>query len=532
MIKWRAGKLIVSLHSRLFVEPQTNVGAQANSSFGWCSNLLNDPTLDPSGTAKIWEKNSQSKQVHLHKPSFMEIKNSGNIYDGNFIAGTVSDKADPLLTTSKGLRKRKAVSYAEIPTSTSESETDSDYMESKKNKVQIESSSSLVRSSNSVQQSNPQETSDLVTDDDRVEKVQMSNMDFNRFTEEFQKMENNKKWVLASQKVVEDELYKFSMRCRYEQNFIKEKVFTETELKEIRAYKPKPFQNTPQDLLEYLSSYQLARIFMFLCASFITTISDLRTQVFRSEPWKSPYNRQKDFDRDWIRNNIDNLLREYEADSLKREDHTEAWLLSHVWLFIDRVVENIEGVRVIRRESCSLVSSSRKNRNRNVAPVNSMPRKTIGRQGDLIIRCMSKEYECGEADQFDDLCIPMDLKEKKVRKLEIVGFIYAGLSLLLLRFDSPTGYIGRISHSKMLTIPSTIDEFGTAVLPTIMLAWKAKKIVSNVIEMMNQNDDENPLQALEKSCEDTLALSPPRDEIRRPSTFGTPNKMVKRKPNI
>ncbi|KAG9294207.1 hypothetical protein G9A89_021566 [Geosiphon pyriformis] len=110
-----------------------------------------------------------------------------------------------------GKRIRMPVSYAESPTSTLESETDSDYIESKK------CSSSLAGSSNSVQQSNPQETSDLVTDDDRVEKVQMSNMNFNRFTEEFQKMENNKKWSLASQKVVEDEFYKFGMRCRYEQ---------------------------------------------------------------------------------------------------------------------------------------------------------------------------------------------------------------------------------------------------------------------------------------------------------------------------
>ncbi|PKK58077.1 hypothetical protein RhiirC2_347831 [Rhizophagus irregularis] len=329
----------------------------------------------------------------------------------------------------------------------------------------------------------------------------MTEVDFNKFTEVFQQLKDNKKWILKSGKVVEDELYKFGMRCHYEhlchsfvvdpddRSFIEEKVFTESELQEIRTYKQKPLPDMPQDLLEHLGNYQL------------NTISDLRTQVFKPEAWKLSYNRQNDFDRDWIRNTVDNLIREYEVGSLKR-DHLEGWLLSHIWLFIDRVFENIEGVEVIRGESCSLASSARKNRNRNVASVSSMPRKAMGRRGDLIIHCMSREYGCGEAgnlysgnngtkilcerglktpkmmkDQFDDLCIHMGSKEKEVRKLETIGFIHAGLSVLLLRLDSPAGYIGRITRSKMLTIPSTISEFGKGVLPVIMLAWKAKSLV-------------------------------------------------------
>lgn len=76
----------------------------------------------------------------------------------------------------------------------------------------------------------------------------------------------------------------------------------------------------------------------------------------------------------------------------------------------------------------------------------------------------------------------------------------------------------------MLTIPSTISEFGKEALPVIMLAWKAKicfyksivmelnilidvysakKIGRNIVEMMNKNDDDNP-------CENTSFLSPPR----------------------
>ncbi|CAJ0841094.1 18949_t:CDS:10 [Entrophospora sp. SA101] len=53
----------------------------------------------------------------------------------------------------------------------------------------------------------------------------------------------------------------------------------------------------------------------------------------------------------------------------------------------------------------------------------------------------------------------------------------------LTRKDSPPGYICQISHSKTLTIPSTVTEFGTRALPVIMLAWKAK-------EINDANDDE------------------------------------------
>ncbi|CAI2184545.1 6409_t:CDS:2 [Funneliformis geosporum] len=123
----------------------------------------------------------------------------------------------------------------------------------------------------------------------------------------------------------------------------------------------------------------------------------------------------------------------------------------------------------------------------------------MGRKGDLIIRCMYREYGCGEAsklytgynstkilrerelkmpkmmkDQFDNLCIHMGSKEKKVRKLETIRFIHAGLSVLLLRLDSPARYVSRISRSKMLIILSNISKFCKGVLPAIILAWMAK----------------------------------------------------------
>ena len=84
--------------------------------------------------------------------------------------------------------------------------------------MKVKSSSSPAgSSSSSIQPNSQRQTPDLVTDSDEVEQVQMSEEDLNKFTEAFQKLENKKKWVLTSGKVVEDELYKFGMRCNYEQ---------------------------------------------------------------------------------------------------------------------------------------------------------------------------------------------------------------------------------------------------------------------------------------------------------------------------
>ncbi|CAB4400787.1 unnamed protein product [Rhizophagus irregularis] len=476
--------------------------------------------------AKI--ENLQVKKIKQFNHA-TQFNNSHNIMFGGHqeiinTEGTSTREGEPS-SAGMRLREKKKVCYTESPTVTDSS--GSEYQDKPKIKTnketKIRSSSSPAGSLSSSQSSIPRQTPDLVTDSDEVEQVRMSEEDFNKFTKAFQKLENTKKWVLTSGKVVEDELYKFGMRCNYEhlchsfiidpedRTFVEENIFSPTELKEIYTYNQKSLPNLPQYLLEYLGSYQLS------------TISDLRARVFRSEPWQSAYNRQKDFDRDWIRNTVDNLIREYETDSLKKRDHLEGWLLSHIWLFIDKAFENIEGVEAIRGESCSIASSYRKNRDRNVSSVSSMSRKIMGRRGDLIIRCMYREYGCGEAGK-----LYTGYNEKKVRKLETIGFIHAGLSVLLLRLDSPAGYVSRISRSRMLTIPSNISEFGKGVLPAIVLAWKAKKIVSNVIKIMNENHEENPLQALQQSCENTSLLSPPRHVICRTTSFDTPSSKDKK----
>ncbi|POG81978.1 hypothetical protein GLOIN_2v1501336, partial [Rhizophagus irregularis DAOM 181602=DAOM 197198] len=85
-------------------------------------------------------------------------------------------------------------------------------------------------------------------------------------------------------------------------------------------------------------------------------------------------------------------------------------------------------------------------------------------------------------DMFYSLCEAVGMEEKKIRKLQSIGFIHSGLMMLLLRLDSPASYTCRITRTQMLEIPSQIIQFGSKVLPIIVLAWKAKMIVKGTIE--------------------------------------------------
>ncbi|RUS28786.1 hypothetical protein BC938DRAFT_481449 [Jimgerdemannia flammicorona] len=160
-------------------------------------------------------------------------------------------------------------------------------------------------------------------------------------------MEDDKKWRLTTGTVVEDALFKFGVRCRHEHlahsfvldpedsTYLKEKVFTENELNEIRHFESKELSKMPLDLLKYLNSFD------------VKTTSELRERVFRPEEMDRNFFRAKDFDRDWIRNTIYNLLQEYEADTLS-SDHLELWFLIHIWGFIDKIFSNIEGMEAGR----------------------------------------------------------------------------------------------------------------------------------------------------------------------------------------
>ncbi|CAG8470975.1 13651_t:CDS:2 [Racocetra persica] len=88
------------------------------------------------------------------------------------------DPEEPSSTVMK-LRKKKKIDYSESPTEKKSS--GSEYQEKQEKLKKI-----------------------TYTNNNEIEKVQMSEKDFNKFTKVFQKLEDSKKWVLKSEKIVED----------------------------------------------------------------------------------------------------------------------------------------------------------------------------------------------------------------------------------------------------------------------------------------------------------------------------------------
>ncbi|PKY32218.1 hypothetical protein RhiirB3_106121 [Rhizophagus irregularis] len=115
------------------------------------------------------------------------------------------------------------------------------------------------------------------------------------------------------------------------------------------------------------------------------------------EQMDQDFNRSRDFDRDWIRNTVYNLLLEYESNALM-SDYLELWILVHVWNFTDKVFNDIEKVKVVRGESCSLSSSTRKNYKRTIPAVDKK-KKILERRGDMIICKITDEYRYTKAGQ-------------------------------------------------------------------------------------------------------------------------------------
>ncbi|CAG8615635.1 10450_t:CDS:2 [Acaulospora morrowiae] len=112
-------------------------------------------------------------------------------------------------------------------------------------------------------------------------------------------------------------------------------------------------------------------------------------------------------------------------------------------------------------------------------------------------------------DMFNDLCEAIKMWKDKIRKLETISLLW---------LDLLAGHTCRLSQTRLFEIPTQISEFGTQVLSTMSLIWKAKAIVKNVIKLMEEEDlmEEEQLKMLQ-NCdevdEDGLITLPPRLQL-------------------
>ncbi|CAG8681863.1 8217_t:CDS:10, partial [Racocetra persica] len=357
------------------------------------------PTEIPYRTAS--KEKYMKKQVHIYQPNL----NAGTVIN-EINSGTLGSINSEAKITSKkrGYKAEKVVIYFE-----------------------------KVRNKESKEQANSK---------------RMFMCDYKKYKKSYTKLDDSNKWKLTTRTVVEDALYAFGLHCKYEHlahlfvldpdndTYLKENVFTKIELCEIRQFQVKEMLLMSLDLVKYINSFNLK------------TTSEIRKQIFSPDQIDQDFNRLRDFDRDWIRNTIHNLLQEYESNTLTK-DHLELWILVHIWSFTDKVFNNIEKVKVVRGESCSLLSSAQKNRKRTMSRIANMKRKVLGKRGNMIIRKIIAEFGCAEAgrqfesengtkllhergfkiskvmkDMFKYLYETFNQDDYKTCQLEMIGFLH------------------------------------------------------------------------------------------------------------
>lgn len=99
-----------------------------------------------------------------------------------------------------------------------------------------------------------------------------------------------KKWRLSTGKIVEDALYEFSKQCLVDhpacsmildlqdKNYLKEGVFTEAEMEEMKMKNPNHFITPiPKGLADYINVFNL------------TNFKDLRAELLKVQDWEPDY---------------------------------------------------------------------------------------------------------------------------------------------------------------------------------------------------------------------------------------------------
>ncbi|CAJ0907275.1 15661_t:CDS:2, partial [Entrophospora sp. SA101] len=350
-------------------------------------------------------------------------------------------------------------------------------------------------------------------------------LDFVSFTNAYESMKNESKWKLTSGKVVEDSLYEFGLKCMDEHlshsfildtediSYINEGIFNESEMKEIRDSKVQNLPVLPDDLLDYIVSFEK------------NNIQELRQTLDKPYSNSTHYNRELHHDFDWFKLVMHSLIREYESGSLK-EEHLENWYNIHLWgPIIDQCFSNISDMEMVRSESASVTSGLRKNVGRTIAGKSFLTRWKIGRKGDLIIRTAGNlEFGSSEAGRFfksekgtkwmveSGLKLPKMLKDMLVQlasevnwskpilqKIRTVGFVHGGSRLMTVELDCPEGYVCRMRRSQIFKVADSVLTHSRETLPLLSAIVKeCLNMILNNVE--DQDESECECKGIGKKC--------------------------------
>ncbi|RIB09309.1 hypothetical protein C2G38_2146622 [Gigaspora rosea] len=303
-------------------------------------------------------------------------------------------------------------------------------------------------------------------------KVRLSKENREEIDTAFKSMDEQCMWKLSTGRFVEKELYRLGQELEFEHaihSFIIDiddelvsSHFNDTELDEIDCAAGPHVPDLPDQIAEFLYEFVGK-----------TRLNEIR-EAIKSKMFGNNYDHENHHDKDYIIYALYSLVREIQGGTM-RDTKLEALFNCHIWnVIFDQAFGDINVISVVRGESTSLATASRKNMKRK-----SEERRKIGRRGDWIVRSVTNgdkhEFGAGEAgsvwtddhgtkflkeaglklpkvlkDMLVKLMKKVDWNREKCAKMQTVGIIHAGLMIMTVHLDNPRGYVCRIRRGEVM----------------------------------------------------------------------------------
>ncbi|RUS35524.1 hypothetical protein BC938DRAFT_480697 [Jimgerdemannia flammicorona] len=363
------------------------------------------------------------------------------------------------------------------------------------------------------------------------------------FSNCYKAMMPGKKWMLSSGTCVEDVVYTHCCSSKPDSalhswiidvdDIVTRDLFSATDWAEINR-ELKHLPRVAEKFATYLSKFET-----------VTTTKQLReTLAATSVQGDEEYNREIHCDEEWAEYVLRKSLTDYEDPSNPLEKyHHKGWYDVNIWgALIDHGFQNNTGLEVVRKESTTTATTTRKNRKRTSTKGN---RAKMGYRVDGIFRTYVNEVEYGAIKVSKDfkgvtatkwlddarklakamhdilvqLCHVVRFEEPKVRELQVVGILHGGLKLQSMRMNSPKGYISIMKRDDLNEVPIVVGRLADLIF-VLKRVWQVKEIVRECMSVVNSPTSQTEQEMLEEIL-DEGNRTPQR--IVLPWSFDTPN---------
>ncbi|CAG8541030.1 12439_t:CDS:10 [Ambispora gerdemannii] len=453
--------------------------------FGW--DWKSDEPQSDRELARKWESECASKQVHIHKPTYFDYGSihgsiygtvNGTIAGSTFVAGSSESsksKRDrekdlnneinnyfqsPSERQSSNLFLRKSEIEQDISNETDNEKGEADH------ELQDDADSDWIQQIMSCKclLFSPHLLLKEVIDDQEEVKEKINNKEVAK---------ENQKGPFRMRRIVEEELFKLGNDLEFEHaihSFILDiedelimEHFTVKELEEIESATIPEVPELSNEIDDFLGKF-LGK----------TNLNEIR-QMIKESMFGNDYNRGKHHDVDYICLALYSLVREIENGNLKNTN-LENWYNCHIWnIIFDQAFGDIMTVAVVRGESTSVSTATRKNKK---VKRKSGERRKIGRRGDWILRAIGNgnkdEFGAGETGR-------MNMGQMR-KNIQTVGIIHEGLMMSLVYADNPKGYVCRFRRCDLMEVPDIAEKFDS-ILIILASVLNAKSAIRETIRM-------------------------------------------------